>query len=105
MIDIIDPSLALAKLSLMEKYARNFDATIACMLNQGSHQQINQHLNITAVGQGTAGFLEFKMPAIPHSKEQWAKLSSAQKVSVRKLRTISGGGGGQSHTSKHQLSN
>ncbi len=61
-------------------------------MNQVTHQQVNQQLNIASVDSGAPSHLKTKdaqgndleMPLIEYSNEQWAQLSSAQKTSIRK---------------------
>ena len=97
---ITDPSLAQAKLSLeanREQYSGDFDACVEYLMNQVTHQQVNQQLNIASVDTGAtvgAGRLKTKdargndleMPLIQYTPEQWAQLSSQQKNSIRKRR-------------------
>lgn len=59
----MESSLAQAKLSQvanLEKYARDFDDTVEHLMNQESHQAVNQFLNVAAIGQGTEGTLKTK---------------------------------------------
>ena len=94
---ITDPSLAQAKLSLeanRDQYSGDFDATVEYLMNQVTHQQVNQQLHIARVDSGAPSRLQTKdaqghdleMPLIEYSNEQWAQLSSAQKTSIRKRR-------------------
>ncbi len=94
---ITDPSLAQAKLSLeanRDQYSGDFDATVEYLMNQVTHQQVNQQLHIASVDSSAPSRLKTKnaqgndleMPLIEYSNEQWAQLSSAQKTSIRKRR-------------------
>ncbi len=84
---IMDHALAQAKLSLEanhDQYSGNFNATVEYLMNQVTHHQVNQQLNIASVGSGTPGCLktcnncgnDLKMPIIEYLHEEWAQLSS-----------------------------
>lgn len=63
MNSIMDPSLALAKLSLFancKKYTKDFDGTIDYLTTQVSHQAATPCLNIATAGQEIAGALRTK---------------------------------------------
>ncbi len=89
---IMDPALAQAKLSLDVNCELYSDATVEYLINQVSHHQVNQQLNIAGVGSGTPGCLktcngcsrELEMPVIEYSCEEWAQLLSAQTTSIQK---------------------
>lgn len=92
---ITDPSLTQVKLSLEanhEQYSGNFDACVEYLMNQVTHQQVNQQINIVSVGSGAPNCLKTKdkchnnivMPLVEYTNEQWAQLSSGQKTSIQK---------------------
>ncbi len=87
---ITDPSLGQAKLSLeanREQYSGNFDATVEYLMNQVTHQQVNQQLNIASVDSGAHGCVNTKdargnnleMTLIKYSNEQWAQYPWSRK--------------------------
>ncbi len=54
---IMDPVIAQAKLLIeasCDRYSGNFDATIEYLMNQVSHNQVNQLLNIASVSSGAS---------------------------------------------------
>ncbi len=97
---IMDPTLAQAKLSLeaiFKQYSGDFDVTVEYLMNQVTHHQVNQQLNISSLGSGPPGCLktcndcsnDLKMPLIEYSLEECAQSFSAQKTSICKhLRTV-----------------
>lgn len=63
MNSIVDPYLAPAPLSLFPnrvKHVREFDVAMEHLVNQMSHQAVNQHLNNAAFGQGTISIFKTK---------------------------------------------
>ncbi len=87
---IMDPSLAQAKLSLeanREQYSGDFDATVEYLMNQVTHQQVNQQLHVASVDSGAPSRLKtkdersnnLKMPLIEYSNKQWDQLSWPRK--------------------------
>ncbi len=78
-------------------------------MNQVTHQQVNQQLNIASVGSGTVGKLKtfddcgnnLEMPLICYLPEEWAQLSSTQKSSICKHQAQTGGDG-HDHGGKHK---
>ncbi len=75
-----------------KQYSGNFDATVKYLMNQVSHQQVNQPLHIGSVGSVTTCCLktpndcgqDLEMPLIEYLPEDWAQLLSAQKSSICK---------------------
>ncbi len=58
---ITDPSLAQAKLSFeadCDQYSGDFDATVEYLMNQVTHQQVNQQLHIASVDSGAPSCLK-----------------------------------------------
>ncbi len=81
----MDPLLTQAKLSLEanhDQYSCDFDATIEYSMNQVTHQQVNQQLNIASVGSNMAWKLKnhdkhghkLKMPLINYLPKESAQL-------------------------------
>ncbi len=61
---ITDPSFAQAKLSLKakrEQYSGDFDATVEYLMNQVTHQQVNQQLHVASVDSGAPICLKQKL--------------------------------------------
>ncbi len=93
----MDPALAQAKLSLdanCDQYSGDFDAIVEYLMNQVTHHQVNQQLNIASVDSGTPSCLktcddwgnDLEMPLIEYLCEEWAQLSLTQKTSICKRR-------------------
>ncbi len=80
---IMDPFVAQTKLSLdanCDQYSDNFDATVQYLMNQVTHQQVNQQVNIASVGSSIARKLKIcdncrnnlKMPPLCYLPKAWA---------------------------------
>ncbi len=87
--EITDFSLAQAKLSLNSNhnyYSGNFNANIEYLMNQVSHQQVNQQLNFTAVGSGAPRIFKIpddkghnlELPLDCYTPKEWAQLFHPQ---------------------------
>ncbi len=110
LVGITDSLLVQTKLSIdtnHEQYSRYFDATCKYRTNQVSHQKV-KHVLILPVDKMLPRLSrpkkkgkDMETPAVFYKAEEWAQLSSAQKVSARICRTPRGSTGG-SHDCKCQ---